>query len=202
MSQSADASKGTGFKHSLEVRHVCCHGTAASCPRRVVSCRVVSRCASPYCVVPCRVAPCRAAAHASCSCHPLLSFFCGALPGCCVQAKDGSSKALFLDGVIQSCTTDEGVYHESLVHPAMVAHERGTRPALPVLVRGARTPKQTCKTAWALQCRRTATHHTTTPPHHHTTTPPHHATRHCPALPTPTPHHVTPHHAAPATEQH
>jgi spermidine synthase len=36
-----------------------------------------------------------------------------------------NNKMLFLDGVVQSGTEDEKVYHESLVHPAMVTHERG-----------------------------------------------------------------------------
>jgi spermidine synthase len=31
-------------------------------------------------------------------------------------------KALMLDGVWQSCTRDEFIYHESLVHPVMLAH--------------------------------------------------------------------------------
>lgn len=35
------------------------------------------------------------------------------------------SKLLYLDGVLQSSTRDEHVYHESLVHPAMLAHPRG-----------------------------------------------------------------------------
>ena len=31
-------------------------------------------------------------------------------------------KSLMIDGLIQSCTVDEFVYHESLVHPALLAH--------------------------------------------------------------------------------
>lgn len=33
-------------------------------------------------------------------------------------------RALFLDGVLQSSAYDEALYHESLVHPAMLAHDR------------------------------------------------------------------------------
>ena len=38
---------------------------------------------------------------------------------------DGGTTMLFLDGVVQSSTDDENMYHESLVHPAMAALERG-----------------------------------------------------------------------------
>lgn len=31
-------------------------------------------------------------------------------------------KCLVLDGKIQSCETDEFIYHEALVHPAMILH--------------------------------------------------------------------------------
>ncbi len=34
----------------------------------------------------------------------------------------GFGRAVFLDGVAQSAALDEHIYHESLVHPAMVAH--------------------------------------------------------------------------------
>eukprot|EP00041_Stephanoeca_diplocostata_P018808 m.397420 g.397420 ORF g.397420 m.397420 type:complete len:760 (+) comp21129_c0_seq3:328-2607(+) len=37
------------------------------------------------------------------------------------------SVALFLDGQMQSSTVDEHVYHESLVHPAMLAHPSGAK---------------------------------------------------------------------------
>ncbi len=36
-------------------------------------------------------------------------------------------KALFLDGILQSAQLDEYIYHESLVHPAMVTHGNPTR---------------------------------------------------------------------------
>ena len=39
-------------------------------------------------------------------------------------SNDGTTM-LFLDGVVQSSTDDENMYHESLVHPAMTALERG-----------------------------------------------------------------------------
>jgi len=31
-------------------------------------------------------------------------------------------RTLLIDGLIQSCQCDEFVYHESLVHPALLAH--------------------------------------------------------------------------------
>ena len=34
------------------------------------------------------------------------------------------SRILFLDGVLQSSTADEQIYHETLVHPGMTAHPR------------------------------------------------------------------------------
>eukprot|EP00039_Didymoeca_costata_P023563 m.7521 g.7521 ORF g.7521 m.7521 type:complete len:751 (+) comp3728_c0_seq1:201-2453(+) len=37
----------------------------------------------------------------------------------------GKNTMLFLDDVLQSGTLDEHTYHETLVHPAMIAHERG-----------------------------------------------------------------------------
>jgi spermidine synthase len=43
-------------------------------------------------------------------------------------AETGSyGKALILDGKWQSCTGDEFLYHEALVHPAMIAHPSPTR---------------------------------------------------------------------------
>jgi spermidine synthase len=41
-------------------------------------------------------------------------------------------KTLFLDGKIQSSQIDEAVYHEALVHPAMVTHPNPKR----VLIKG------------------------------------------------------------------
>eukprot|EP00041_Stephanoeca_diplocostata_P025239 m.656790 g.656790 ORF g.656790 m.656790 type:complete len:505 (+) comp22707_c0_seq1:374-1888(+) len=38
-----------------------------------------------------------------------------------------TANLLFLDGVLQSSTADEHVYHESLVHPAMFAHPTGAQ---------------------------------------------------------------------------
>ncbi len=40
---------------------------------------------------------------------------------------EGLGKALILDGKIQSCLTDEYVYHEALVHPVMIAHGKPRR---------------------------------------------------------------------------
>jgi hypothetical protein len=36
------------------------------------------------------------------------------------------STMMFLDGLLQTSTADEKLFHEALVHPAMVAHEHGT----------------------------------------------------------------------------
>jgi len=38
-----------------------------------------------------------------------------------------NSAVLFLDGVLQSSTNDEAVYHETLVHPGMIAHPAGAK---------------------------------------------------------------------------
>ena len=38
-----------------------------------------------------------------------------------------TQNVLFLDGVLQSSTSDEGVYHETLVHPGMAAHPTGAK---------------------------------------------------------------------------
>lgn len=42
-------------------------------------------------------------------------------------AERDSSRIMFLDGVAQSGTDDEALYHESLVHPAMIAHPSGAK---------------------------------------------------------------------------
>jgi len=42
-------------------------------------------------------------------------------------AEKDSSRIMFLDGVAQSGTDDEALYHESLVHPAMIAHPSGAK---------------------------------------------------------------------------
>lgn len=39
----------------------------------------------------------------------------------------GFGKALFLDGVPQSSALDEHMYHEALIHPALVAHQHPTK---------------------------------------------------------------------------
>ena len=41
-------------------------------------------------------------------------------------------RVLMIDGLVQSCQSDEFVYHESLVHPALLAHPDPQRvPAKP-----------------------------------------------------------------------
>jgi spermidine synthase len=39
----------------------------------------------------------------------------------------GFGRALFLDGVPQSSSIDEHMYHEALIHPALVAHQHPTK---------------------------------------------------------------------------
>ncbi len=40
---------------------------------------------------------------------------------------EGHARALFLDGIPQSSQADEFIYHEALVHPALVAHKQPER---------------------------------------------------------------------------
>ncbi|GMH67467.1 hypothetical protein TL16_g04685 [Triparma laevis f. inornata] len=40
------------------------------------------------------------------------------------------NRCFFLDGVVMSCLDDERAYHESLIHPAMVAHSDPKRVAV------------------------------------------------------------------------
>jgi len=41
-----------------------------------------------------------------------------------------NNRCFFLDGVLMSCLADERAYHESLIHPAMVAHSNPKRVAV------------------------------------------------------------------------
>jgi spermidine synthase len=44
-----------------------------------------------------------------------------------IATVQGYGKALFLDGVPQSSSLDEYIYHETLIHPALVAHPHPTK---------------------------------------------------------------------------
>lgn len=46
---------------------------------------------------------------------------------CIIADTSAYGRALFLDGLIQSAACDEALYHEILVHPALVAHGRPRR---------------------------------------------------------------------------
>jgi spermidine synthase len=59
-----------------------------------------------------------------------------ACPGVIIAESPAYGRVLFLDGELQSASSDEHIYHESLVHPAMASATEALGPRLRVLVVG------------------------------------------------------------------